>query len=351
MASNALYFPYIDMPRNRHTTTALLYWDQVFTIAPRGSKHVLNPRNENNLLIKEGVLNQLNPEDYSDRYPNFTREFLGVVEAFGVERAYPNPGGWAATPQAARTATTVHSGKVITVDLCDKLVERNLAIPGYYNWLKVEPRTADLFMIYLTLCLAQDGTLDCFPVTDKKFNIRMPAQHADTPRPLPSTEIRNQILNRILPTTAMDLNAEQILKIRSKHHIERVTFRRSIETFINDELSLVREKKERNRLIDDFIVRKREEIDEISQQLNAFSQSAPKRIGFATLGFATAALPIVDLLSGAPHSPVQWAMKLAGFGAVMAYAAINAVRDLHDGTPELRRNMAYAALLQHNRIK
>jgi hypothetical protein len=43
MASNALYFPYIDLPQNRFTNTALLYWNQVITIA-RVTRSTSSPR-------------------------------------------------------------------------------------------------------------------------------------------------------------------------------------------------------------------------------------------------------------------------------------------------------------------
>src|ERR1700733_8059214 len=58
MANNALYFPYIDLPQNRFTNTALLYWDKIFTIAPWHTEFELKPENQNDLLIREGAIRQ-----------------------------------------------------------------------------------------------------------------------------------------------------------------------------------------------------------------------------------------------------------------------------------------------------
>jgi hypothetical protein len=52
----------------RFTNTALLYWDKILTIAPFGTNYVLEPENQNDLLIQNGAIKQVRPERYSNSY-------------------------------------------------------------------------------------------------------------------------------------------------------------------------------------------------------------------------------------------------------------------------------------------
>jgi hypothetical protein len=342
MASNALYFPYIDLPKNRFTNTALLYWDKILTISPRGTDFVLKPENENDLLIREEAIKPIRPEDYSSGYPNFGANFIRLIDGIDLERVYPRQGGWAATADAAVTASRIHTGKVLTDNLYEMLKARCLLIEPQGPWLMVEPITADLFMHYLSQCLAQDPALDCFPVTDEPFD----TARIMRPRGRPSTDEHFCILNRLLPVTAELLSAEQVLKIRAKHHNERLAFRESIERFVNEELAAITDQRDRNAQIDSFIIRKRDEIRHIEDQLEEFSRDFPTRVMFAALGFMTAGVAAVDLLHGGAFSSVSEALlDGAGFGGTMIYAARGAVKDLREGAPELKREMAFAALV------
>jgi len=345
MANNALYFPYIDLPKNRFTSTALLYWDKVITIAPRYTQYELKPENHNDLLIRERAIEQIHPEDYSLRYPNFGRNFIKLIDDLELQRIYSKKGGWAAMPKARKTASKIHTGKVLTPDLYNMLGDRGLLIDTPGKWLMIEPITADLFMYYLALCLAQENTLECFPISDEPFN---PARL----NPAPSThttkkdDTRFYILDRLLPTSVELLGVEQILEIRANHHEIRSNFRKDIETFVNDELSHIPDPRERAAQIDNFIIRKREEIAVIQRQLQSYSGKKLSRIGWAALGFASAALAAVDLLHGGHFSSLTAAgLGTAGFGGSIIYAARNSVNDYREGAPELEKGMAFAALL------
>jgi hypothetical protein len=361
MANNALYFPYIDLPQNRFTNTALLYWNQVITIAPWGTEHELTPENQNDLLIRHDAIRQLHPESYSNNYPNFGRRFIELIDDLNFDQVYPNKGGWARSRDAVRTASRIHTSKVLTFDLGRMLIDRGLVLERETDgpWLMVEPITAELFMMYLSQCLAQDERLDCFPVTDEPFKLQMigagPKRRVGFSRILsrsqPVHETRHSdsrfyILNRILPATVDLLDAEQILEIRSKRHDTRLNFRKSIEAFINEELPHAHNERDRNSLIEDFVIRKNEEIKEIQRQLSAFSKTKPQRIGFAALGIATTALAAADLLHGGIALTPTAALGAIGFGGTMLYAARNAVKDYREGAPELKKDMAFAALLR-----
>jgi hypothetical protein len=346
MANNALYFPYIDMPQNRFTNTALLYWDKIFTIAPRYTEYELKPENQNHLLIKGKVIDQIHPEDYAINYPRFGTNFIKLIDDLDLPRIYPRPGGWAATANAKRTAARIHTGKILTPDLYGMLLGRNLLIEPTGSRLMVEPITADLFMHYLSQCLAQDSKLNCFPVTDEPFD---PARIGGDRDAIRLRDEHFTILNQLLPVTADLLAPEEILKLSTKHHEQRVNFRKSIETFLNVDLALIKERSEREVQIHNFIIRKREEIREIQRRLQEFSKASSKseRIAFAALGFLTTGLAAIDLLHGGHSLP--HAVMDVGFGGTMIYAARNAVKDLREGGPDLQRDMAFAALIAQPR--
>ena len=84
-----------------------------------------------------------------------------------------------------------------------------------------------------------------------------------------------------------------------------------------------------------------------TRRLQESSLTIGERIGFAALGFATAAFATVDLVHGGAFTAAQ-ALGFTAFGGTIAYAVKNAVGDFREGAPDLKGGMAYAGLLQHD---
>src|SRR5262245_45180319 len=116
------------MPRNEFTNTALLYSDKIYTIAPWQTTYLLSMKNR--ILIREGAIKQIRPEDDAYKYPQFGDCFIKLFDSLEIEQVYPDRGGWAATADVRRTASRIHTHKLLTSDLYGMLVERNLALPS-----------------------------------------------------------------------------------------------------------------------------------------------------------------------------------------------------------------------------
>lgn len=336
MTNNALYFPYIDVPKTQFITTSFLYWDKLYTIAPHGSDCVLAETNENKKLIDIGALEQIHPEDYTHKYNDFSSRFIRVIDRLDLQKSYKNDGGWASL---ARIGSRIHSAKLIGYNLENELIERNLVRRGNDIWLDMEPRTALYLMLYLSACLSEDDALKCRPISDIVFSENGDARINVDEIEMPTNDPRYAILHKLLPTFDRPVPASELARVRNKYHSERVEFRRDIDNFIENRLTSCRTADERDFLIKNYIHEKSEQISEIRRQLHDFKPLA--NVGFATLGFASATYAAISGLDASSK------LGIAAAGAAIAYAARAAVKDWTDGTPDLKKPIAYAALLQH----
>ena len=164
MERNAIYFPYMSVPKNRWFTQLLLYWDQVHSIIPR--QYADQPSSLNSYmesLIDTKLVNPLKPGKYIHRIPRFTEAFLEYIDA--LKRPASKD------PHLIEKVDTYELHVEKMGDIPEGLCERGLARRIDYDRYEVERSTADQFMAYLAGSLGRLPEIRSDPVTDERINL------------------------------------------------------------------------------------------------------------------------------------------------------------------------------------
>jgi hypothetical protein len=177
MNGSALYYPYIDVRDPVWLRSALLYWDDIYTIVPRAIETPYETE-DTKICAKEGQLHPLYCDDYPEVIKRLSDRALELVNQldtplpFTVEvgEAEPNLTElWDAFRSPTRVAlhrdkyghSRLHPGKVS--DELRYMFER--AETGSTEWMLVNPQFGDLYMAALALLLAEEQD-DLVPVTN-----------------------------------------------------------------------------------------------------------------------------------------------------------------------------------------
>jgi hypothetical protein len=171
MVTNALYFPYINVPDTDWLYRMLLYWDRVCSIVPRvyvDGRNELKPHMQH--LIGEGLVQPIMPQDYIREIPNFESSFLQYIDD---RIKYINASDRAVLiwrKLENQPLQLLHMEKV--TGIVEELQIRGLALPTY-PWVAVHMWVADAYMAYLATCLGRLETIDADPVTESitSFNL------------------------------------------------------------------------------------------------------------------------------------------------------------------------------------
>lgn len=213
MRSNALYFPYIEPPRDAWTTRALLYWDRLSSIVPLDHMHRPDQMSDRmRRLLGEGLVEPLNPGRFVRDIPRFDECFIDLVEHHLLQQRRSVKG--LAPP--ALTAL-VHAEKLGRIP--DFLVEEGLARQVDWAWYEVQEAVANQFMSYLAMCLGAIPEVDAAPVTDKMafaFLLR-PRARQMAGQVLHKHKARDVVLRSLLPTPIEPVDIDQLLLFKRRH--------------------------------------------------------------------------------------------------------------------------------------
>lgn len=262
MEANALYFPYIKVPKSAWFTRILLYWDKVGAIIP--SDYIYKPEalgEHTRSLIEYRLVDQIFPGDYINNIPQFVSSFEDYLKGLGKDLDQRR--------QMFQNNNTfrIHMEKMGPIE--DLLREQGLAEVERYPWFNVEANTADEFMTYLAGCLGQLKEIQSIPITDNESNLEVliKSQRYASNFNRERNKLRMQILERIFPAPKHPLTAQQIEDFKINHGDKLRSFRRAVEREILSvaELQDPTHRAERIRLFEDEV---QEQVDEIRRALN-----------------------------------------------------------------------------------
>jgi hypothetical protein len=303
---NAIYFPYIVVPKSNWFVNILFYWDDVFSIVP--AEVLRYPERLGffmQALLTEELVKFAQPQHYFWKVDHFAEGFEQLLINNNIQKF----------PDLDKVRTfTIHMEKMGEVKsiLFERGLCRDSSKRDGYGWLDVESKTASIFMGYLAMKLGFLPEFNADPITDKKKHFSGFLSIAErTPRQIRTPSIRQQILNEILPAPEIsdirDRNSVQTFidklkkfKIDHKEHLFK--FRRKVE----DEVFLIAKEQnsaDRKELLERSIQRLKEDRDSI---VDLISSNGWK----VKLGKFLALLSFVDP-SGA-LSKVKSALELGG---------------------------------------
>jgi hypothetical protein len=229
MATNLLYFPYIDLPETDWTLRSLLYYGKVASIIPQA--YIEDPAKNYDPfmleLVNSGLVIPINPTNEIHRIHELNKPFMDFVQSPGYRIRQKQTIFKLATSANVRQ-TRISSQKFNSELLCE-LSHLGLSRSLEGHWYEVEYTTANYLMTYLASVLATK--LEMLPVTDDLSNIRFMRQFRKINHNAGSK--RDRLLQELVPyPTEIDLSKLQKFKV--KHEAELNFFGTVIEEIALD---------------------------------------------------------------------------------------------------------------------
>lgn len=263
---NAIYFPYIVVPKSNWFVNVLFFWDDVFSIVPEEFLRYPDRLGffMQSLLIEE-LVKFAQPQQYVWNVDNFTEGFEELLINNDIQNF----------PDLDKVKTfLIHMEKMGEVN--SLLYKRGLCRESRrregYGWLDVESKTASLFMGYLAMKLGFLPDFEAVPLTDKEENFNNFLSVTETtPRKVRTPLIRQQIIEEILPAPEIhdfeDKNSvitlvNKLRKFKTDNKVELFNFRRKVE---DEVFQIAKENNplDRQELLERAIQRLKEERDSI----------------------------------------------------------------------------------------
>jgi hypothetical protein len=247
----ALYYPHLQFGSVRWLRSALLYWEGVLRLLPKGFMPFDPP--EVHELVSAGLVENITPDEYLRR----------TAEAFGarLETLLRQPGGLPCTDPYADPLVHV---SMFDPDLLQDLRRRGIATTAG-DWVKLPPEIATLYKVIFANSVGR--ALNAAPATDETvcgapvyFAYRKLALDP-TRRAPPDGYACARMLDPFPAIEQADtLTTDQLLKVRAASSTQRRLFRETIQKRVGQLADLPSEQAIESH-IDDFTREIRTEID------------------------------------------------------------------------------------------
>ena len=330
MRSNALYFPYIELPHDVWTTRALLYWDKLSSIVPLDHMHRPDQMSERmRKLLGEGLVEPLSPGQFVRNIPKFDECFIDLVEHRFMKQRHSEK-----IVSAPAPTTLVHAEKLGRIP--EFLVEAGLARQVDWAWYEVEGVVANQFMSYLAICLGAMPEVDAAPVTDKAIfaSLLRPRTAQTMGHALHKHKAREVVLRSLLPTPAEPVDVDQLLLFKRRHGHLLPPLRAKVEAHCTRVAMLPD--------AEDRIVANEAFIQDCQQQIAEIEAAMRPSFGKIVLG---ALAPLFGAgLSLHSTDPGNQAVAYTGAALSLSGAAYQAIASIHGSRAAVaNRPLAYIA--------
>ncbi|OZV13487.1 hypothetical protein CIW83_02780 [Tissierella sp. P1] len=240
MRRTIMYYPNIEIPDGVWLKTALLYWDEVSSIVPRGMERALYLSSKPIAqLAGEGEYRPFYPDELMDSiyYRDFETECISKIKRHinvGSKRRKGNRIISETMTERKRLSDTynIHIDKM-SDRISEVLLNELRVISLDENWMIFDETLGDIYMSTLAKYSALSDVNFTVIGTDKikEINRLYPLNYA-LKKQINSgrTPIINLSLN-ILPTPAPDVPYEKIIQFKRKYKENLIEFRKKINDF------------------------------------------------------------------------------------------------------------------------
>lgn len=309
MKNQALYYPYINVPKSAWISQQLLYLDKLGSIVP--SEYIYNPDKLSPYmrdLVSAELVEQVFPAQYIPYNTKFEENFIKLIKSNGYDKMGQKNAG-------LQGYFKIHIEK-FGDRLKDELKSLGLLNEIGYPWYFVEKNTATLLMTYVAAVLGMSDDLSMTPITDRSEYLK---PYLTEQFPLQSHRNNELIvLNKLIPVPENPIPVLELSNFKEKYSTLLSPFRDEISSKI-DQISLIIDKSTRDYEIKDFIKKSEEKIEEISKRIE---EQKWGKVNLGTLTSITAsAIPVMDInepsdllkaipgLIGAVYSVIQPSIK------------------------------------------
>lgn len=310
MKENALYFPYIDIPKSKWLTETLIYWDKLSSIVPHefhNNPNLLSSDMQN--LTSAGLVEHILPLDHFSKLHNFEGNFTEIAKIWiSVNQNKPFD------------YSRIHIEKL--GNLRHILKNLNLTRDNHsYPWIEIPTPLANIFMSYLATELGKLPDLNATPLTD--FNNEIVKMN-NTER----ATIREEILNIVLPIPDGDISIDKLLRFKQDFGHLTMNFRNRIEIECIDILSTKEEyKKEKILGVQRNL---KDEIKDIEEAMHTISED----ITFNNF------LPLI----GTSFTGLDSIQTVITAGLTIASTTYQVISTLENNKDNQKKPLAYATL-------
>jgi hypothetical protein len=331
MKANALYFPYINVPRSDWLYAMALYWDKVSAIVPYDylyNSEKFSPFMRD--LVRKELVTPVIPTEFIPEHRKFAEPFLSYVENKLKKR---NTSGIGENPNYFQ----IHIEKIEY--LVHDLEDLGVLKPAEYPWFDTIDWVAEAFMAYLATCIGLNPRINAQPVTDDYSASRLLGLRLTTNAKLATrrNQVRNSILTEILPVPKVGTDITKLLRFKEKNFERLRKFRTNIEETC---LDLANRPVFSEEQVDAKASNLREETTELAAKMKASWGDVTFRdfLPLASLGISIITDPIHET------EPVIRTLKFTGVGLALT-AAVDQFADSMRENFEMRNEpLAYAAL-------
>jgi hypothetical protein len=209
---NALYYPYINVPKEDWTFQTLLYWDKLHSIVP--SNYINEPERLSYFmrdLVHEGLVEQVFPLEYLHNCEKFYSTFINYVEKKYLNNPKKLSGGY----------SKIHIEKIN--ELVSELLKMRLIFPAERDWWFIDNNVSNDYMAYLASFLG--SKTNSLPVSNFLKNAKLFDNSQTYNKKL---KIKNTILKNVIPIPE-NMSINSLLKFRTEHKDLLPKFRNYID--------------------------------------------------------------------------------------------------------------------------
>ena len=300
MKNQALYYPYINVPKSAWISQQLLYLDKLGSIVP--SEYIYNPDKLSPYmrdLVSAELVEQIFPAEYIPYDTKFEENFINLIKSKG----YDKMGQKTARHQGYFKIHIEKFGDTLK----DELKSLDLLNEIEYPWCFVEKNTATLLMTYVAAVIGMSEELSMTPITNSNEYL---SPYLTKKFPLHSQK-NNEIivLNKLIPVPENPIPVTELTKFKEKYSTLLTPFRDEISSKIN-QISVIKDKSIKDYEITAFIKESDEKINEITKRIE---EQKWGKVNLGTLSSLTAsAIPVMDI-----NEPSDLLKAIPGFiGAV-----------------------------------
>ncbi len=213
MQSNALYYPYIDVPNEKWLLHTLLYWEKLYSIVP--IKYYYEPELHSlfmQRLLQENLVVPIVPSQYV-RCDDLAL-FADKIEDY-IKDGNPK------INLKSKNRSCIHVEKL--GDIASRLESLDVVENIGNGWLSMPKNIADLFMQYIAQNISKKSSISADAITYNNF------YKYNNKR---TNEIRNNVLEFLIPVPDGTISFEDLHKFKEKHHKILAKFRMFVENII-----------------------------------------------------------------------------------------------------------------------
>jgi hypothetical protein len=339
MRNNALYFPYINVPKSEWFFRVLLYWDQVGSIVPievMERQDDLTPHMR--ALVNEGLVTPIYPGQFIEHQELFSQIFIDYIKSrpnfqYSINRQRLQ------RVHLEKMGSRVHIEKLDT--LADALVQIGVAERVDFSWYALEPWVADAYMTYLATYLGSLREISATPVTNsiKSYETLMtsPRLLGRNSRRNTVIPIRQILLGRLLPIPRIEDQLSELIEFKEQYGDQLGAFRNLIEDTCID-LANIGDEELREVALERELQRLEEGRDAISDGLRTDGYEV----------FYGALLPVMASVASIAavdpsDPPLRWGAGVAGGVISLMTAIYQAIKTSNAQSRNQSGPLAYAA--------